>query len=195
MDETAKVIIATLSGFIIAFFAEPVKNYYEHNAKLEDLRIALYKEMYINFLFLRGLTPEGYSLSKWRTDFSEFTLRIECYKHALENEVALFYQLNEANTINMLQGNFISKIIESYSDLKNLSSDESELKTIELTKNLIRNTVLFRNIFATSMKEGNLSRKTIAGFITKKDFNNLMAVIKEIAEQDFSEPEIVHLTD
>ena len=48
MDETTKVIIATLSGFIIAFFAEPVKSYFQNRGQLHNLRVALYKEMVNN---------------------------------------------------------------------------------------------------------------------------------------------------
>ena len=30
MDETTKVLIGTISGFIIAFFAEPVKSFFQY---------------------------------------------------------------------------------------------------------------------------------------------------------------------
>jgi hypothetical protein len=33
MDNTLSVIIGTLSGFIIAFFAEPIKRYFEQKSK------------------------------------------------------------------------------------------------------------------------------------------------------------------
>jgi hypothetical protein len=193
-QDVLTVLIGTLSGFIIAFFAEPVKTYFQNSAKLEDLRIALYKELLINYLSLKNLVSDGYSLSQWRTDFSEFTLRNECYKHALENEISLFYQLNEANKINILQGNFISKIIESYSEVKNLSSDETKLAR-ELTKNLIRNTTLFRNIFLLSINDKSFSRKILASIMPKADFYKLLDVAKEIGEKDFSEPDVIQLTD
>jgi len=106
MDETTKVIIATLSGFIIAFFAEPVKIYFQNRAKLKDLRLALYKELIHNWILL---TPFAEDSNKndpsivlgvvW------FGLRTECYKKALENELPLFYRLDESSTINMLHVN------------------------------------------------------------------------------------------
>lgn len=62
MDETTKVIIATLSGFIIAFFAEPVKSYFANRAKLNNLRIALYKELLYNYSTLKDLECVNLSL-------------------------------------------------------------------------------------------------------------------------------------
>jgi len=52
MDETTKVIIATLSGFIIAFLAEPVKDIIQHRTKLLNLKVALYKELWGNYATL-----------------------------------------------------------------------------------------------------------------------------------------------
>jgi hypothetical protein len=194
MDETIKIIIATLSGFVIAFFAEPVKIYFQNSAKLEDLRIALYKEMEMNFFILDKVSKVEYSLSKWRSEFSEFSLRIECYKHAVENEVSLFYQLNEANTINILQGNFISQIIEAYREIKSLPGDETNLRK-ELTKTLIRNTILFRNIFGLSVNNGGLSKKILADTMAKATLEKVMVLSKELGEKDFSEPETINLID
>jgi hypothetical protein len=58
MDVTTKVIIATLSGFIIAFFAEPAKKNFLERTKLHNLKIALYKELIFNmtaFLFIQKM--------------------------------------------------------------------------------------------------------------------------------------------
>ena len=44
MDETTKVLIGTISGFLIAFFAEPIKIYFSNNFKKRNIRLALYKE-------------------------------------------------------------------------------------------------------------------------------------------------------
>jgi hypothetical protein len=40
MDETGKIIIATISGFTVAFFAEPIKLYFQnaHNKRIFPLR-------------------------------------------------------------------------------------------------------------------------------------------------------------
>lgn len=113
MDETTKVIIATLSGFIIAFFAEPVKNYFENRAKLNNLRIALYKELLNNYKNV-AMVIRGKDIAfKSRVKVLRNALRTECYKHALENEVSLFYRLEEANDINMLEGAMLSNYLKT----------------------------------------------------------------------------------
>jgi len=101
MDETTKIIIATISGFVIAFFAEPVKIYFQNKAKLKNLQIAIYKEIIHNYALLRNFNGEG--------DFrpliefnNEYYIRTECYKQAITSELTLFYQLKEASAINHL---------------------------------------------------------------------------------------------
>ena len=50
-----ETFIATISGFIIAFFAEPLKTYFQNRAKLKNLRIALYKEILYNYSSLKTI--------------------------------------------------------------------------------------------------------------------------------------------
>ncbi|HEY3312154.1 MAG TPA: hypothetical protein VGK00_10995, partial [Anaerolineales bacterium] len=56
MDDTTKTILGMLSAFIIAFMssflAEPVKAWFESRRKREQLRLALYKEMYYSYFQL-----------------------------------------------------------------------------------------------------------------------------------------------
>lgn len=52
MDETLKIIIGTLSGFIIAFFAEPIKIYFQNKAKINYIRLAVYKEISHNYVVI-----------------------------------------------------------------------------------------------------------------------------------------------
>src|SRR6266542_6782521 len=51
-------------------------------------------------------------------------LRIECYQNAIRNEISLYYQLDEAMEINLLQGTVINNIINLFSDMKSLSDKE-----------------------------------------------------------------------
>lgn len=40
MDETTKILIGTISGFVIAFFVEPVKIYFQNQGRKKNLRKA-----------------------------------------------------------------------------------------------------------------------------------------------------------
>lgn len=117
MDETTKVIIATLSGFIIAFFAEPVKNYFANKSQLRNLRIALYTELISNYFALVHFTMDGTSNDSYMLyQVSKYELRIERYKHALQDELFLFYQLKEANLLNVAYGR-INQLMHLNEDL------------------------------------------------------------------------------
>jgi hypothetical protein len=41
MDDTLKIIIGTLSGFVIAFFAEPIKIFFQNRARINNIRLAV----------------------------------------------------------------------------------------------------------------------------------------------------------
>jgi len=103
MDETTKVIIATLSGFIISFFAEPVKNYFQHRTKLHNLRTALYKELVSNYLLLESFSIENADANSL-VIFTEMAIRIESYQYTLEHNAIEFYGLSEATAMNTLYG-------------------------------------------------------------------------------------------
>lgn len=102
MDETTKVIIGTLSGFIIAFFAEPVKNYFSMKTKLHNLRVALYKELLSNYYILTHFVMDSDASDAYTIhNLAKYELRTEFYNHTLQHESSLFYQLKEANVLNI----------------------------------------------------------------------------------------------
>src|SRR5215216_6605487 len=104
---------ATISGFVIAFFAEPVKIYFQNRAKLNDLRVALYKKLLANYVSLYFLIQDKSPLSgSKKANYYRMPLRRECYEHALENEISLFYRLNESSHINVLQGSTLYRLVE-----------------------------------------------------------------------------------
>ncbi|MCI0550285.1 MAG: hypothetical protein L0287_04980, partial [Anaerolineae bacterium] len=103
-----------------AFFAEPVKSYFANRAKLHYLRIALHKELLNNYLALSSLQIKDKSSSRMYEYMSRHGLRTECYRNALQNELHLFYQLEEANRLNFLQGETINSLLNLSSDLKSM---------------------------------------------------------------------------
>ena len=99
MDETIKILIGTLSGFIIAFLAEPVKTFFQNRYKLSNLRIALYKESMQNRSILELLVTKEIGKEDF-INIAQFLLLNNCYKYVLEQEITFFYQLKEARLFN-----------------------------------------------------------------------------------------------
>jgi hypothetical protein len=97
-------VLATLLGFIAAFFAEPVKTAFLHRQRVQNLRKALYKEILSIldsiYIYLDASRNESIDL----TGFSLDTLMMsdfEAYKFAM-SEPLLFYELPESQYINRI---------------------------------------------------------------------------------------------
>jgi hypothetical protein len=176
MDETTKVIIATISGFVIAFFAEPVKNYFENKAKLRNLKIALYKEILYNYGSLKSLELSTNSMPFIRY-MGEFALRTECYKNAIQNEVSLFYQLEETNAINTLHNGYLNLMKDMRRGYGEQATDELIIeKFVELSNS-------YRERVAVEFYRGNLDKEVLKGLGTKNHYQNLIKQGKEILEK------------
>lgn len=150
MDETTKVIIATISGFIIAFLAEPVKDIIQHRTKLLNLKVALYKELWSNYATLDVASRHEVPLTMF---FYQPSLRTECYKHALEHEISLFYQLEEATMMNSLQGDAIRRIIDFSDYVKSLPHEEFRERNSSLTEQFKSLAGIFLNLFTMAAQE------------------------------------------
>ncbi len=105
MDETTKVLIGTLSGFLIAFLVEPAKPYFQNREKLKNLRLALYKELIHNFRYFEPFLQAGIEKDldrqfRYFKTLGLYVIRDECYKQAISSQLDLFYQLAEANELN-----------------------------------------------------------------------------------------------
>jgi hypothetical protein len=103
-----QIIIGTLSGFIVAFLAEPVKTYFETHRKKTQLRRALYGEIlsvyvsmydFLSFLHGEALTEERFMRNIQRC------VMFDCYNYA-KTDPTTFYQLPEATIINTIYRNF-----------------------------------------------------------------------------------------
>lgn len=111
MDETIKVLIGTISGFIVAFMAEPVKSHFQNRNQRKHLRISLYKELFINYIWLSG--NESIEDLQVFLRASKQALRFECYDHVITQQVTLFYQLREAVMITLLYANLRAIMTDS----------------------------------------------------------------------------------
>lgn len=107
MDETTKILVGTLSGFVIAFLAEPVKLYFQRQARKNSLRRALHLELYSNYVALvRFLDVFPRKITKQELGVFErvvkYATHIEAYQYYLSHDVDLFYQLSEAVELSLL---------------------------------------------------------------------------------------------
>src|SRR5262245_21877143 len=119
-----QLLIGTVSGFLIAFLAEPIKTYFTNRAKIDSLRIAIYREIAANYLLIHSL-KERYRGPKGMEDkagtggnFIIDNLHQECYKHIIKENPVEFYQLEESDTINLIYArtNALIDLITSPSD-------------------------------------------------------------------------------
>ena len=189
MDETTKVIIATISGFVISFLAEPVKNYFANRAKLHNLRIALYKEMLSNYIFMKAY---GENTSSFRPEnVVQIVIRRECYTQSLENEVYLFYQLNEAHQINVLQGSVLAKIFERSTETTRLLDKSRTMKLAEKSPDFDSKVLdhfremcnSYARIFAICCYQRSFNREIIEKLTNQPQYEEIMKRGKESSEQ------------
>lgn len=100
-----QLLIGTISGFIIAFLAEPIKTFFTNRAKIQAIREAIYREIASNYLLLRSTkqqhsrpnTPDTHNLVG--IEYVISNLHQECFQHIIKENPIDFYQLKEAPAI------------------------------------------------------------------------------------------------
>ncbi|SRR6266542_3392855 len=189
MDETTKVIIATLSGFIIAFFAEPVKNYFQNKSRLKNLKWGLYKELCDNYSWFRTITiqsnlPEYQKLPKETFMANAATidqaLRTEFYYQTLKNELSLFYQLPETSYIHLLHRNIIM-VQEAIKKTGESVTNDSE--------KMVRWIEGYCDTFALGLYNSNLDKEIVRKIVPSGSLKEMIRRGKALAEKDQKEEE------
>jgi hypothetical protein len=174
MDETLKILVATLSGFVIAFFAEPMKIYFQNRNKIQNLRIALYKEIYHNYMGLKThaeiVTKQIDQLENMMV-FANYFYRTECYKQAITQELTSFYQLKEATMINAL-----------YIDL-NMVLQTPKLKNgKDLPINAVDWMGNYMQTIANELERGCFDKRLMSKIATKQEFEEMRKYGKALKE-------------
>lgn len=182
MNETMTVLIGTISGFIIAFLAEPVKTYFQNRAKLRNLRIALYKELLNNYYALTHFTVESLSDFFPPEYMARHELRTECYKQTLQNDISLFYQLVEANATNVLYSQ-IDKIMSLTSDLTTTFGKRG-LKKVPPVYTQFSGT--FKYMFVTGFYARTFDARILKSLVKPEQYQEIMRRGKEELEKDSS---------
>jgi hypothetical protein len=107
MNDVTKIIIATLSGFIAAFFAEPIKLYFQNKQKMDIFRLALYAEIYNNYRLLSTFVKVNKEnapdeIKMFFESMTKDSLRMDCYARLSSQHPDTYYQLKEFIIINDL---------------------------------------------------------------------------------------------
>ena len=111
-----ETLIGTISGFIIGFLAEPVKIFFNNRNEKNNLRSALYREMICNYNGLKNLL---YMIKEKKVSEDAFLpnyqncIKFDLYNYARsEKKIMSFYQLPEANEIDIINRNFALPSVE-----------------------------------------------------------------------------------
>jgi polyhydroxyalkanoate synthesis regulator phasin len=135
-----QLLIGTLSGFLVAFLAEPVKTYFANRSKKAVLKVALYSEM---ALLYNRLTQLSDSLDKGElsADNLQWAVtemgRFDCYNYARSKAFLLFYQLKEAPAIDAFYGSSRLLLSEHF-DSKSKGWLTIPKQAKELLENLVK---------------------------------------------------------
>jgi hypothetical protein len=172
MDETIKIIIGTVSGFLIAFLAEPIKIYFQNASKKKSLRLALYSELINNFMnlrfFLGGLDRSSKDrVAEAYSKLSKLILKVDVYGFAISQELYLFYQLKEANLF--AQTYAIASTIIGW-----IESGKREERILE-------EAIKYLLLTKAGIEEGDLNRRTIDRIFGKGVAKKLVNIAESIS--------------
>lgn len=163
MDETIKILIGTLSGFLIAFLSEPVKLHFQNRINKNNLRKALYHEIFSNYYALGAFVEDNENGKKIPAvdidvlqSASRHNIRTEYYKFATTQNAHLFYQLREAAWINLLYG--LLSALNEWAEIR----DNGKVKKPEAIINSFMENV------EAYLKEGIFSKKIMSQVLGKQ---------------------------
>ena len=154
MSDTAVAILGVVVGFITAFFAEPVKNYFAERRRLEYIRLSLYKEIIGNFFSLMSL-PKDF-LAEYLVVDKHLLISVtnKYYNYVIENRIEDYYRLDDTMMIDVLY---------KYINLMLLPDDELDkmgLFSYSEYKELYNQTVI------TYLKKGMFNKKLLSKIVS-----------------------------
>jgi hypothetical protein len=167
MDETTKVIIATISGFVIAFFAEPVKTWFQDRAKVNELRLALYNEILMNYEFLDNILnkiPSKDEISNLPTFTVNYFVQIDCYKYAISQEIKTFYRLRESA--------YVSGVYKDLVALIDISEKNQNGVIGSTMQSLVGGYI---DVVEGGIRSGNLDKEIASKFLGKKELKEILS--------------------
>lgn len=178
VDEFAKIIIATVSGFLIALLAEPVKLYFQNYVKRQHIRLALYSEIITNYFAFDALFGKDIETKKdWVEDSRKFSdeythgirhlIKIDCYLYAVSQEAAIFYQMREATKFNYLYSAL--KALLEWAEMDKATQKSSRLRPQGFIIEFVR-------VMKENIRQGYFDKKMIRKVVGKSDLDILKVV-------------------
>ena len=151
-------IAGVIIGFLVGFFAEPVKVYFLNIREKKLLREGMYKE--IAFFYERmvnissGDDELGYDWDTYKKTL-QVIARFECYEYAKANPM-LFYQIDESSVLNKIYATY-KTYVEGYI-FDNVEEHARNAKgIITIVESIIKNQELNKSLFINSIdREGRL---------------------------------------
>ena len=173
MDESLKVAIATISGFLIAFFAEPVKIYFQQWARKKGVQRALYHELYFNYDSLRRFVDNqrGEFTKKDLHKFvfnAKYATHLDAYQYYTSHDIDLFYQLVEATDFNWLYA-LLNRLLDNLG--ARFESKDDPIIVFNEIKNYLRS-------YKDAIDTGRLDKKLLVSIVGKE-------TIKSIQEKEY----------
>lgn len=197
MDETMKIIFGTLSGFIIAFLAEPIKIYFQNINKLNQSRKALYKELYFNFQLCRNIarkrglkTPPTRGNLKAYIDMCVEDVKSQYYEQVIHSNLDTFYQFEESTALHNLHGGlkFLerrakTKWINDLAAAKSVANETSKTSGIEFAINeLSKVAEEWYEDYMSYYHLGKLDKRMLKKIANNEDYKEIMSKAKQSYE-------------
>jgi hypothetical protein len=150
--------------------------------------MALYKEMLYNYIAIN-------TINSHRNDkqpeiglyMALHTFRVECYKNALEKELSLFYQLKEADGINIVQGSLADGILNFSNDVKSLSTEP--FSNSELFLGILSLSNEFQDTLALLFYKKKFDLKILGKLSSEEAYRNVLRKGKEVSVRTSSKHE------
>jgi len=175
MDESTKVIVATISGFLIALFAEPIKLFFQNRIKKQNIRRAIYSEIISNYLAFATLFGKNLESKKdWIEDPGKFSndfahgirhlIKVDCFTYAVTQEAPTYYQMKEATSFNYL-----------YSTLQAVLEWAAMNKTVQKSSHLRPQGFIDEFVRTTkdNIRQGYFDRRLVKKIVGKRDLDIL----------------------
>jgi methyltransferase-like protein len=177
MDDTKLTILGMIAAFITAsitsFLAEPIKSYFENTNKINQVRKALYKELVDTHMSLaRHVFGKEIDNKNYVDLIIQGSIQTACFKHTIQNDVTLFYQLDESGIINILYS-YLSLMSNPLGlpKLEDGDTEDIDKKYIQMFTTL---SDAFIETFAVEAYSHRLDNKLLKKIMIQNDYDAMM---------------------
>ena len=161
------MIAAFITASVTTFLAEPVKTFFENRTRKNNLKIILYKELLINYEGLLDYISEKHDVGGvYNKLMMKHGVRTEGFRHAMENELSLFYQLPESIDISILHNRLLAL-------LQNTDYGDEQINTL-VRSDFNDSAKEFIETFALYLYKDRFDNKLIQKLVSKDEYLNML---------------------